>query len=148
MPEFWEEEARDNRREMHRQVVRWGLLFVLLCCFAGFAIWWAGSAVNFSASRVEATTGPTYRVKGVVLDASTGAPVPWAEITDAPSGRPPLFRTTADRLGEYDLLTIADQHNILINALGYRPGSVRVGKAWYTWMPKGAEKLDIKLQKE
>lgn len=148
MPEFWQEEAKDDRREMQKQVLRWGLLFVLLCCFAGFAIWWASSAVNFSASRVESTTGATYRVKGVVRDASTGAPVPWAEIGDAPSGHPPLFHTTADRLGEYDLLTIAEQHNILISALGYKPGSARVGKVWYSWMPKGTETLDIKLQKE
>lgn len=148
MSEFWEEESHGDRREMKKQAARWGLLFILLCCFAGFAIWWASSAVRFSASRVQATTDPAYRVSGVVRDAVTGRAVPWAEIADAPSGRPPLFHTTADRLGAFDLLTIAEQHNILINALGYRPGSARVGKAWYTWMPKGRERMDIQLQKE
>lgn len=148
MSEFWEEEDQDNRRQMQKQVMRWALLFILLCCFAAFAIWWASSAINFTTSRVDATTGATYRVRGVVRDAVTGAPVPWAEVGDAPSGRPPLFHTTADRNGAYELLTIAEQHTILVNALGYRPATARVGKAWYAWMPKGAEKLDIKLQKE
>jgi hypothetical protein len=148
MAEFWEEEVKDDRREMRKQVLRWSLLFVLLFSGVFFAIWWASAAVNFSASRVEATTGPTYRITGIVRDAATGSAIPWAEITDAPSGRPPLFHATADRFGAYELVTIAEPHNLFITALGYRPGSVRVGKAWYMWMPKGAEKVDIKLQKE
>ena len=148
MSEFWEEEGQDDRREMRKQVLRWSLLFLLLCGGVFFAIWWASAAVNFSSSRVQATTGPTYRINGIVRDAATGSPVPWAEITDAPSGRPPLFHTTADRFGAYELLTIAEPHHLFVAALGYRPANIRVGKAWYMWMPKGAEKVDIKLQKE
>ena len=148
MPEFWEEENQDARREMKKQVVRWGLLFGVLFCFSFFAIWWATSAVNFSASRVESSTGATYKISGRVRDAGDGAPVSWAEITDAPSGRPPLFHTTADRFGAYEFLTLAEPHNLIVSALGYRVATVRVGRAWYAWMPKGAEKLEIKLQKE
>lgn len=133
---------------MKKQVVRWGLLFGVLFCFSFFAIWWATSAVNFSASRVESSTGATYKISGRVRDAGNGAPVSWAEIADAPSGRPPLFHTTADRFGAYEFLTLAEPHNLIVSALGYRVATVRVGRAWYAWMPKGAEKLEIKLQKE
>src|SRR5205807_6537350 len=114
MSEFWEEEGQDDRREMRKQVLRWSLLFLLLCGGVFFAIWWASAAVNFSSSRVQATTGPTYRINGIVRDAATGSPVPWAEITDAPSGRPPLFHTTADRFGAYELLTIAEPHHLFV----------------------------------
>lgn len=148
MSEFWEEEVKDDRQEMRKQVLRWGLLFLLLCCGVFFAIWWASAAVQFSASRVDATTRPHYRITGIVRDARTGSPVPWAEIADAPSGRPPLFRATADRLGAYELVTIAEPHTVFVTALGYRPASFRVGKAWYAWMPKGGEKLDIRLEAE
>jgi hypothetical protein len=84
----------------------------------------------------------------VVRDAGTGQPIPWAEIVDDPAGRPPQFRTAADRLGAYELVTIAEPHTVQAIALGYRMGATRVGKAWYTWMPKGSEHVDIKLQKE
>lgn len=148
MSEFWEEEVKDDRQQMRKQILRWSLLFLVLCGGVFFAIWWASAAVNFSSSRVQATTGPHYRVTGVVRDAATGSVIPWAEIADAPSGRPPFFRATADRFGGYELLTIAEPHTVFVTALGYRPSSVRVGKAWYAWMPKGSEKLDIKLQAE
>ena len=148
MPEFWEEQNQDDRREMKKQVARWGLLFGVLFCFGFFAIWWATSAVNFSASRVESTTGATYKISGRVRDAGNGAPVSWAEIADAPSGRPPLYHTTADRFGAYEFVTLAEPHNLIVSALGYRVATVRVGRAWYAWMPKGTEKLEIKLQKE
>ena len=99
-------------------------------------------------SRVQSTTGASYKISGRVRDAASGAPVSWAEIADAPSGRPPLFHATADRFGAYELLTLAEPHNVIVTALGYRPAIVRVGKAWYVWMPKGGEKLEIKLRKE
>ena len=133
---------------MKKQVLRWGLLFGVLFCFVFFAIWWATSAVNFSTSRVDSTTRATYKISGRVRDEANGAPVAWAEIADAPSGRPPLFHATADRFGTYELLTLAEPHNVIATALGYRAGTIRVGKAWYAWMPKGSEKLDIKLHKE
>ena len=124
------------------------MLFALLIGGLGFAVWWAGSAVQFSASRVEQTTGPTYRVTGIVRDAATGQRVPWAEIADDASGHPPLFHTTADQFGDYELLTIAELHNVRVAAPGYRTATVRVGKVWFVWFPKGSEKLDVTLQKE
>lgn len=148
MPEFWEEQSADDQRDLRKQIVRWAILFALLIAGVVFAFWWAGSAVHFSASRVEQTTGPTYRVTGIVRDAATGQPVPWAEITDDPAGRPPFFHASADRFGAYELLTIAELHNVRVSALGYRPATFPVGKAWYVWLPRGSEKLDIKLQKE
>lgn len=148
MAEFWEEQSADDQRDLRKQVVRWSVLFALLVSGIFFATWWAGSAVHFGASRVEQTTGPTYRVTGVVRDSSTGQPIPWAELADDPAGRPPLFHATADRLGRYELVTIAEPHNLQVTALGYRSATARVGKAWYVWFPRGSEKLDIRLQKE
>jgi hypothetical protein len=148
MAEFWEEQSAEDHRDLRKQIVRWSVLFALLIGGLIFAVWWAGSAIHFSASRVEQTTGPTYRVTGIVRDAATGQPVAWAEIADDASGHPPLFHTTADRFGAYELLTIAELHNVRVAGLGYRTATVRVGRAWYVWFPKGSEKLDVALQKE
>jgi hypothetical protein len=145
-PEFWRQEQIDERGEMRRQTLRWGLLFAAVFAFVFFAFWWAGSAVRFGASRVETTTAATWRVWGTVRDARSGAPIPWAKLRDDPSGRPPLFEATAALDGAFELFTIAEPHEISVSALGYRLKRVRVGRSWYIWMPRGAEKADITLE--
>lgn len=145
--EFWQEEERSGRVDMRRYIVQWSLISAALIGGAAFALWWSSAAVHFSASRVEQTTGPTWRVVGLVHDAR-GAPVPWAEITDAPSGRPPFFHATADRFGAFELLTIAEPHRIQISAPGYKPAAAQIGRAWYMWMPKGLEHVSIVLSSE
>ncbi len=145
-PEFWRDEQRGNRGEMRRQTLRWGLLFAVVFAFVFFAFWWAGSAVHFSASRVETSTAATWRVSGAVRDARTGAPVAWARIRDDPAGRPPLFEATATLDGSYELLTVAEPHEVVATALGYRTQRVKVGRFWYLWMPKGSERVDIVLE--
>jgi len=145
--EFWEEEGIAGRRDMRRYAVRWALIFAALIGGIFFAIWCSSSAVHFSSSRVQQTTGPTYRVTGRVLD-SAGTAVAWAEITDDLSGRPPFFHTTADRFGAFEFLTIAEPHKIQVSALGYKPVTTQAGMAWYMWMPKGAEKIEIVLRAE
>ena len=148
MAEFWEEQSVEDQRDLRKQAVRWAILFVLLIAFLGFATWWASSAVHFSSSRVDRTTSASYRVTGIVRDAATGAPVPWAEIADDPGGHPPLFHASADRLGAFELVTIAEPHIIVITAPAYHPANVRVGRAWYIWMPKGTEQIAIRLLHE
>lgn len=145
--EFWEEEGIACRRDMRRYAVRWALIFAALIGGVFFAMWWSSSAVHFSSSRVQQTTGPTYRVTGIVQD-SAGKAAAWAEISDDLSGRPPFFHTTADRFGAFELLTIAEPHKIQVSALGYKPATAQVGRAWYLWMPKGAEKIEIVLRTE
>jgi hypothetical protein len=146
--EFWEEEARKEHTELRKHAVRLGLAFAGLCAGVIFAVWWASSALHFSSSRVTQSTPPTYKVSGTVREASSGAPVPWAEIADDPAGQPPLFHTTADRYGAFELLTIAEPHQIRVSAFGYKPKTLRVGKAWFRWMPSGSEQLDVTLQPE
>ena len=148
MPEFWEEEAAEDQLQMRQQWINWGLLFLALCVLAVFALWWASSALRFTSSRVQKNTGATYRVWGVVRDAHSGAPVAWAEVTDEPSGHPPIYRTTADLYGAFELTTIAEPHYLLIGALGYRQARVKVGRPWYTWMPQGGEKTEVTLPRE
>src|SRR5947209_20286732 len=108
MSEFWQEEINDDRREMRKQVLRWMLLFLVLCGGVFSAIWWASAAVQFTASRVDASTGSNYRISGVVRDARTGSPIPWAELADAPSRRPPLSPGRADPSGAHELGRIAE----------------------------------------
>src|SRR5437016_5410509 len=74
--EFWEEESIAGRRDMRRYALRWALIFAALIGGIFFAIWWSSSAVHFSSSRVQQTTGPTYRVTGRIHD-SAGNAVPW-----------------------------------------------------------------------
>jgi hypothetical protein len=148
MAEFWEEEAIEDRQDMRKQAIRWGFVFAFLIAGMVFAVWWSSSAVSFSSSRVDASTNPSYRVKGIVRDAATGAPIPWAEVSDDASARPPLFHSTADRFGGYELRTIAEPHAVVYTALGYLPATVHIGKAWYLWMPSGAENVDVRLNRE
>lgn len=147
-PEFWREEELADRREMRRQFLRWGLLFGALLAFVFFAFWWSGRTVHFGASRVEMSTHATWRVRGTVRDARGGAPVAWAELQDDPAGRPPLHSAIANLHGAFELNTIAEPHDVLVSAFGYRPKKVRVGRNWYLWMPRGSEQLEIQLEPE
>ncbi|MBI5085314.1 MAG: hypothetical protein HZB13_12035 [Acidobacteria bacterium] len=146
--EFWQEEARASRADIRRQFIRWTLVFIALVCAVIFALWWAGSTVHFSASRVDESTRPTWRLFGVVTDAATGEAVPFARIADDPHGRFPHFQATADHLGHYELLTIAEKHSVVVSALGYRPASAAIGRNWFLWMPSGDQRLDVTLTRE
>jgi hypothetical protein len=147
-PEFWRDEEQEDRADMCRQAVRWGLIFAALLASAIFVLWWATSAIRFSASRADTTTAATWRVWGTVRDARTGAPVAWAQIGDDPAGRPPLFGATAALDGSYELTTIAEPHEVVATALGYRAKRVKIGRGWYLWMPIGSEQADIALEPE
>jgi hypothetical protein len=146
--EFWQEEAERERGEMRRIVLRWLLVMFVFLAVLGFALWWSSSAVHFGASRVKQTTSATYRVFGTVRDSETGQPVPWAEVADEQSGRGPYFQTTAGLYGVYELVTLAEPHQVLIRAYGYKTAVRRVGKAWYLWMPSGQQQLDVALEPE
>jgi hypothetical protein len=146
--EFWHEETRDERALLRRLAFRWTLVFGLLFGGVLFAFWWAGSAVEFSTSRTQQSTRATWRVLGTVRSAATGEPIPWAHVRDDPGGHPPHFEATADHMGNFELATIAEPHNVLVTAIGFRPGSVRVGRVWYIWMPRGEERVTIALEPE
>jgi hypothetical protein len=147
-PEFWRDEASEDRRALRKVALRWGLLFAAVLAGMVFALWWASEALHFSVSRVGQTTQATYKVTGIVRDAATGDPIPFASIEDDPEGRPPLFRTTADLYGGYTFMTIAEPHALSVSALGYKPAEPRVGKIWYKWFPYGSQRLNISLQPE
>ena len=138
--EFWQEEARSAQREVRQQLVRYSILFVALCAGVFFALWWAGQTIHFTAARVDSTVKPTWRVFGVVTDAATGEPVPFARVADDPEGPGPHFSSQADHLGHYELLTLAEPHRVLVSALGYHDAAIRIGRAWYSWMPSGDER--------
>jgi len=147
-PEFWRDEDSEDRLDIRKMALRWGLTFALLLGGMFFALWWARSAIDYSVSRVDLTTVATYGVSGVVRDAATGQPIPFAEVEDDRDGRPPLFHTTADLYGAYTLMTIAEPHTILIKALGYKPMEQQIGRIWYRWFPRGAERLNVALHPE
>lgn len=140
--------AVEDREDLRKQVLRWSLIFAALLAAVFFALWWSASAVHFGATRVDQSTPFTWRVTGVVRDAETGRPVPWASLRDDPSGRPPHAAATASYEGVFDLHTIAEPHSVVVSAFGYQPRQVSVGRAWYVWMPKGSERLTIELQRE
>ena len=147
-PEFWRDEQQHERGEMSRQALRWSLLFFAVFAFVFLAFWWSSSAVHFGASRVQTTTAATWRLWGTVRDARTGAPVPWAQVRDNPAGRPPLTEATADVSGSFELMTVAEPHDVVVSALGYQARKVRVGRNWYLWMPRGSEQVDVTLEPE
>lgn len=144
--EFWDEERREQWPLLWRQISRWAVLFSLLFAFVYFAFWWAGSAIHFSASRVTESTGATWKIFGTVRNAATGAPIPWAQVEDDPSGRPPLHASHADPQGNYTLKTLAEPHTIRAHAPGFQTATRKVGRPWYMWMPTGEEQWEVVLQ--
>ena len=145
---FLQEEIDDERAESRRLLLRWTVCFALLFGMVFLAFWWSGAAIRFSAARMTANAAPTYRLWGVVRDANSGQPVPWAAIEDDPAGIPPFFHADAGADGAYSLLTVAEPHRVRISAPGYRPLLERVGRAWFVWWPRGSERRDLRLAPE
>jgi hypothetical protein len=113
------------------------------CVF--FAFWWAGSAVKFTAARAADRSVPTWIVAGLVLDAVTRQPIPWAVVEDDPAGQPPYFRTDANVRGFFFLSTLAEPHRLRASAPGYSTQFISIGRAWFVWMPRGRENRNIEL---
>jgi hypothetical protein len=145
---FEEEETADLRRAFVRQAIRLTLAFALLVLFVFLALSWSGAAVRFGASRVADRGTPTWIVGGTVRNAVTREPVPWAKVDDDPAGQPPFFHSDADRTGVFELLTLSEQHRIIVSAPGYRPSTIGVGRVWFLWMPRGRERQDVALSPE
>lgn len=133
---------------LRKYAFRWMLVFVVLIVAMGAALWWSSAALEFSTSRIQETTKATYRVRGVVIDRSTGRPVAWANLEDDPAMRPPRFRTSADHTGRFEFLTVAEPHRLVVSALGYKTMFHQTGKDWYLWMPKGQEQVRIVMDPE
>jgi hypothetical protein len=140
------EDAAESGDSWVRPALRLAIIFALLFAGVFFAFWWAGSAVRFSAARAADRTVPTWRVSGTVRDAVTHQPIPWALVEDDPAGTPPFFRVDADYGGAFELVTLAEPHRIRVSAPGYHPEAVKIGRAWFEWMPRGNEKKNIDLQ--
>lgn len=145
-PEYWRQEASDDRAFFRRQLIRYGIVFLILLGFFSIILWFVTTGIRYSATRVERTTSPSYVVSGVVRDADTGAPIPWAHIADSLSGHPPHFETTADRSGQFQLATLPEPHSIAAAALGYRPAAAVIGSRWFFWAPKGEERIELRLK--
>jgi hypothetical protein len=119
--------------------------FALLFGGVFFAFWWSGSAIRFGAARAADKATPSWRVTGIISNSVTGDPIAWAVVEDDPAGRPPFFRTEADHAGAYELFTLAEPHRIRVTARGFQQGVVEVGRAWFLWMPKGQERVNIQI---
>jgi hypothetical protein len=142
---FVEEERQEDRLTLHRTLARWVLAFIGIFCFAALAFWWSGSAVQYSAARVQNRSNPTYQITGVITDSRTHQPIPWAEIsTDFQFGGA-FFSTSADQNGRYALNTLAEPHDLLVKANGYQSARIHVGRQWFSWTPRGSEKRDAEL---
>jgi len=142
---FSDEEAADLRRQYMRQAIRLALAFLVLFGGVFLAFWWSGSAIRFGASRVGDRGAPTWRVTGSVRSAASHKPIPWARVEDDPAGDPPFFQADTDQYGAFDLLTLGIAHQIRISAWGYRTAQLRVGRAWFFWLPQGSQRLDVEL---
>ena len=138
-PNFFDEERVADRHVMHRTMARWILAFGAIFCCAALTFWWSGSAVEYSAARVQNRSNPTYQVSGLITDSKTHAPVPWAEIsTDFQFGGA-FFSTTSDQNGQYSINTLAEPHDLVVRANGYQTARIHIGKQWFSWTPRGSE---------
>ena len=144
-PTFFDEERSADRLAMHRTLARWILAFAVIFSFAAMAFWWSGSAVRYSAARVQNRSNPTYRVTGSITDSRTHQPIPWAEIsTDFQFGGA-FFSTTTDQNGQYSINTLAEPHDLVVKANGYQTSRIHVGKQWFSWTPHGSETENTEL---
>ena len=142
---FLDEERLEDRVAMHRTLARWIIAFAAIFGFAAMAFWWSGSAVQYSAARVQNRSNPTYQVTGAITDSRTHQPIPWAEIsTDFQFGGA-FFSTTTDQNGQYTINTLAEPHDLIVKANGYQSSRIHVGKQWFSWTPHGTEKEDSEL---
>ena len=141
----WEAEQEGAGGRWTRAVLRLAVIFALLFGCVFFAFWWAGSAVNFTAARAADRSVPTWIVNGVVRDAVTRQPIPWALIEDDPAGQPPFYRTDADLRGVFSHSTLAEPHRVRVSAPGYAPQLISIGRAWFVWMPRGSERRNFEL---
>ena len=90
----------------------------------------------------------TYRVSGVILDRNTHRPIPWAQVqTDFAAGQQ-FFSATADQNGTFSLMTLPERQHLVVNANGYRTGSISAGRQWFAWLPRGSEQRKIELSPE
>jgi hypothetical protein len=144
-PDDESEQAAELRELFLRTAFRMAAAFAVLFGAVCFALWWSGSAIRFGAARAADRAVASWQISGKVRSSQTGEGIPWASVEDDPGGRPPFFRTDADRSGIYQLLTFAEPHRVRVSSPGYRAESVEVGRAWFLWMPQGHEKKDIAL---
>ena len=128
-----------------RVSVAFAIVFFALICAA---VWWSSRAVRFAGLRAADRGTPTWTISGVVRDAATRGPVPWAAVADDPAGQPPLFRADAGLDDSFELLTLAEPHRLRVTAPGYRPVLVKVGRPWFAWRPSGSEQVDVELVRE
>ena len=145
---FPEEIARDLRKRYWKLAIRYAIAFAVLFAAPYAVVRWSTSSVGFASARTGGRSAPRWVVWGVVRNAVTHAPVPWASIGDDPAGLPPHFHADADLHGAFELLTMAEPHWLRITAPGYRPASVRVGRVWFLWRPRGREQRDVELVPE
>jgi hypothetical protein len=144
-PNFFDEERMADRVSMHRTMARWILAFCAIFGFAAMAFWWSGSAVQYSAARVQNRSNPTYQVTGIISDSRTHAPIPWAEIsTDFQFGGA-FFSATADQNGRYSINTLAEPHDLVVKANGYQTSRIHIGKQWFSWTPQGSETRNTEM---
>jgi hypothetical protein len=143
-----DEEEAESRHLIPGQILQYGVAFAALFAVVFFFFWWSGAAVEFGAARVSDRAVPTWQVTGKVVNSETGEPVPWASIRDDPAGRPPFYQVNADLSGAFELLTLAEPHLVLVEARGYQPARVHVGKQWFVWWPRGKESILASLKPE
>ena len=142
---FFDEERQEDRVVLHKTLARCILAFLVIFGSAAMAFWWSGSAVRYSAARVQNRSNPTYQVTGSIIDSRTHQPIPWAEIsTDFQFGGA-FFSTTTDQNGQYSISTLAEPHDLVIKANGYETSRIHVGKRWFSWTPHGSETHNAEL---
>lgn len=67
------------------------------------------------------STQPKLLITGIVTDAKTGQPIVEAMVSDDGYGTKPYKGTITDSSGNYRYFTWSEKHNIVAQAVGYKP---------------------------
>ncbi len=143
-----DEQRSEEWAQNRRRLLYCLLAFTAVFLFISLVYWWAGKALYFSSTRVRRENVAEFKVWGVVRDAKTAKPVPWAVVEDDPLGAPPFYRTDADQNGAYTLMTLAPTHRLRVSARGYRSKRVIAGRVFLQWRVGGEQNLDVALDPE
>lgn len=144
--EFWQQDVADTRQQLRKLAWRMGLLFVALLVILSLFLWRTTAAVEFASARMQGTAQAKYRVWGHVTDAKTGKPIPWPVLADQTDLPGPYFHSTGKPDGSFEHFTLSTPHSVRVTAYGYKPASIKIGRAWWLWTPSGEEQSNVTLQ--
>lgn len=132
-------------RRQFSQLAFWTGIFIALALFIWFVTRWSTSTIHYAASTTNNTQKPQYNISGLVVDAATNQPVPWATLIAHGITGSEFIHASSDYSGTFALITYPERQKLVVTADGYKAQELQIGPSWYMWNPKGKEQVTVNL---